>query len=86
MHVVKCVFVYFFNVFVLFSVCVCVTVQGKWGSVSGSVCVCAAGTVHVCLPGAVWRGGQEAGGWTAGRLLRHHLEMEQKHNRYFRFS
>lgn len=61
---------------------VCVTVQGRWGSVSGSVCVCAAGTVHVCLPGAVWRGGQEAGGWTADRLLRHHLQMEQKHSCY----
>lgn len=29
---------------------VCVTAQGKWGSVLGSVCVCGAGTVSVRVP------------------------------------
>lgn len=62
--------------------CVCVTVQGRLGSVSGNVCVCAAGTVRVCLPGAAWHGGPDAGGWTAGHHLQHHLQTEQKHSCY----
>lgn len=56
----------------------CVTVQGMWGSVSGSVYVCVVGTVRVCLPEAAWHGDREADGWTAGRLLQHHLQTEQK--------
>lgn len=65
-------------------VSVCVTVRGRWGSVSGSVCVCVAETACVCLPGAASRGGREAGGWTAARLPRRHLQTEQKHTCYLR--
>lgn len=61
---------------------VCVTVQGTWGSVLGSVCVCAAGTVHVYLSEVSWKGGRQTGGWTAGRLLQHPLQTEQKHSWY----
>lgn len=56
---------------------VCVTVQDKWGSVVG--CVCVDGAVLVCLPGAAWCDGQVTDGWTvAVRPLRHHLRAEQK--------
>lgn len=57
--------------------CVCVTVQDKWGSVAERVCV--DGAVLVCLPGAVWCDGQVTDGWTvAVRPPRHHLQAEQK--------
>lgn len=69
-----------FSVHVLFCVmCVHVTVQGRWGSVSASVNVCAVGTVHVCLPGAAWCGALEAGGWTAGLLLKRRLQRKHTH-------
>lgn len=74
----------FASVSVSMSMCarvhLCVTVQGRWDSVSGNVCVCVAGTVRVCSPGAVWHGGLEEGEWTSGCLLQHHLHTEQNHS------
>lgn len=82
----SCIWVYVCLCLCLFQypclLCVCVTVQGTWGSVLGSVCVCAAGTVHVYLSEASWNGGRQTGGWTAGRLLQHPLQTEQKHSWY----
>lgn len=63
-----------FNVHVLY---VCVTVQDKWGSVVG--CVCVDEAVLVCWSGVEWCDVQVTDGWSeVVRCLRHHLQTEQK--------
>lgn len=64
-----------FSMFMSFYVCV--TVQDKWGSVVG--CVCVYGAVLVCWSGVEWCDVQVTDGWTeVVRSLRHHLQTEQK--------